>query len=342
MTMTFTHDTDRSDWYAVRESSSYLNNDWTRDAIKQIYSMPLLELIFQASSIHRRFHDPLYVQRCTLLSIKTGACSEDCAYCPQSARYATDLKPEPLMDVQSVAAAASEAKDAGSTRFCMGAAWREIKDNQDFVAILEMVKEVSKLGLEVCCTLGMLTSDQARRLKEAGLTAYNHNLDTSSEFYEKIITTRTYQDRLNTLRNVAEAGISVCCGGIIGMGETDEDRIGLIHTLATLPQHPESVPINVLVPVAGTPLAKQTPLPALDLARMVATARITMPESRIRLSAGRLNLSFAEQALCFMAGANSIFAGDKLLTTANCQEDQDELMFSLLGIKSSSEDNCSI
>jgi len=339
MTITFTHDTDRSDWYAVRQSSDYLNNDWSKDSIRQIYKMPLLELIFQAASIHRQFHDPLFVQRCTLLSIKTGACSEDCAYCPQSARYATDLKPEPLMDVQSVATAARQAKEAGSTRFCMGAAWREVKDNKDFDQILDMVKEVSQLGLEVCCTLGMLTSDQAKRLKESGLTAYNHNLDTSSEFYDKIITTRTYDDRLNTLRNVAEAGISVCCGGIIGMGESEEDRIELIHTLATLPQHPESVPINALVPVAGTPLAKQAPLPGLELARMVATARIAMPDSRIRLSAGRLNLSFAEQALCFMAGANSIFAGDKLLTTPNCQEDQDELMFNLLGIKSSINTN---
>lgn len=335
MTTTFTDDTDRSDWYAVRELSPYFRNDWSKDTVRQIYNMPLLELIFQASSIHRRFHDPLYVQRCTLLSIKTGACSEDCAYCPQSARYATDLKPEPLMDVQSVTTAARQAKEAGSTRFCMGAAWREVKDNQDFDAILDMVKEVSEVGMEVCCTLGMLTLDQAKRLKESGLTAYNHNLDTSSEFYDKIITTRTYQDRLHTLRNVAEAGISVCCGGIIGMGESEEDRVGLIHTLATLPQHPESVPINALVPVAGTPLANQAPPAAFDLVRMVATARITMPDSRIRLSAGRLNFSFAEQALCFMAGANSIFAGEKLLTTPNCAEDQDELMFKLLGIKSS-------
>ena len=354
MTTLSIHDTNRSDWYAVKhitapdQSSSASvfsdpfstpwtewRNDWTVEEIKEIYQTALLELVFQAAALHRQFHDPLYVQQCTLLSIKTGACSEDCAYCPQSARYATDLKPEPLMTVPSVIAAAKEAQQSGSTRFCMGAAWREVKDNQDFENILTMVKEVNQLGLEVCCTLGMLTLDQAVRLKEAGLSAYNHNLDTSSAYYSKIISTRTYDDRLSTLRNVSAAGINVCCGGIIGMGESEEDRIHLIHTLATLPEHPESIPVNALVPVAGTPLANQPTIQAFDLVRMIATIRIAMPSARIRLSAGRIQLSFAEQALCFMAGANSIFTGEKLLTTPNCEKNQDQVMFELLGIKSS-------
>ncbi len=311
-----------------------IKNNWTLEEIKEIYHSPLLDLVYQAAAVHRLFNDPLYVQKCTLLSIKTGTCPEDCAYCPQSARYTTEVKPESLMDLESVVKTAKEAKENGSSRFCMGAAWREVKNNQDFENVLAMVKEVSKLDLEVCVTLGMLTLDQAQQLKKAGLTAYNHNLDTSSDYYKKIITTRTYQDRLNTLDNVAKAGIDVCCGGIVGMGETDDDRIALIHTLATLPEHPESVPINALVPVEGTPLAEQKPIAAFDFVRMIATARITMPEARVRLSAGRLSLSLAEQALCFMAGANSIFAGDKLLTTPNCEEDQDQLMFDLLGIKS--------
>ncbi len=320
---------------------SVIRNTWTLEEVKQIYQTPLLELVFQAASIHRQFHDPLYVQQCTLLSIKTGACPEDCAYCPQSARYSTQVKPEPLMDINEVVKAAQEARDSGSSRFCMGAAWREVKNNQDFEDVLTMVKEVSKLGLEACVTLGMLTLDQAQRLKEAGLTAYNHNLDTSDDYYSKIITTRTYQDRLDTLHNVAAAGIDVCCGGIVGMGESIEDRIALIHTLATLPEHPESVPINALVPVDGTPLGSlpetsQQKINPFDFVKMIATARITIPMARVRLSAGRLSLSIAEQALCFMAGANSIFVGDKLLTTPNCEQDQDQLMFELLGIKSDS------
>ncbi len=352
MTTLSIQDPNRSDWYAVKNISeesqtcssstfshtfntpwSERKNDWTIEEIRQIYQTALLELVFQASALHRQFHDPLFVQQCTLLSIKTGACSEDCAYCPQSARYSTDLKPEPLMSVASVLAAAREAKESGSTRFCMGAAWREVKDNQDFENILTMVKEVNQLDLEVCCTLGMLTLDQAKRLKEAGLTAYNHNLDTSSEYYGTIISTRTYEDRLSTLANVSAAGINVCCGGIIGMGESEEDRIQLIHTLASLPEPPESIPVNALVPVTGTPLENQPQVQAFDLVRMIATIRIAMPASRIRLSAGRIQLSFAEQALCFIAGANSIFAGDKLLTTPNCEKNQDEVMFELLGIK---------
>ena len=316
------------------EESALIRNDWSLDEVRQIYEKPILELIFQAACVHRIFHDPLYVQKCTLLSIKTGACPEDCAYCPQSARYTTNVEPEPLMDLDSVLKAAHEAKENGSSRFCMGAAWREVKNNSDFEKVLSMVKEVSKLNIEVCVTLGMLTFEQASRLKEAGLTAYNHNLDTSSEYYDKIITTRTYQDRLDTLHNVAKAGIDVCCGGIVGMGEKDSDRIALIQTLATLPEHPESVPINALVAVEGTPLANQPALSVFDFIRMIATARITMPNARVRLSAGRTNFSVAEQTLCFMAGANSIFAGDKLLTTPNCGEDQDQAMFNLLGIKS--------
>ncbi len=316
-----------------QKTSALVRNDWTLAEVQNIYETPILELIFRAASIHRQFHDPLYIQKCTLLSIKTGACPEDCAYCPQSARYTTNVQPEPLMDIESVLKAAHSAKENGSSRFCMGAAWREVKNNSDFEKVLTMVKEVSKLNLEVCVTLGMLTFEQAERLKDAGLTAYNHNLDTSSDYYDKIITTRTYQDRLDTLHNVAKAGIDVCCGGIVGMGESNSDRVGLIHTLATLSEHPESVPVNALVPVQGTPLADQPALSAFDFIRMIATARITMPKARVRLSAGRTSLSVAEQTLCFLAGANSIFAGDKLLTTANCGENQDQAMFNLLGIK---------
>jgi biotin synthase len=268
-----------------------------------------------------------------LLSIKTGACPEDCAYCAQSSRYKTPVTSEKLLNVGTVVAAAQLAKDAGSTRFCMGAAWREIKDGEHFENVLEMVKEVDALGLEVCCTLGMLDQNQAKRLKEAGLTAYNHNLDTGENFYGEIITTRTYQDRLDTLKHVRDAGITVCCGGIIGMGESDDDRIDLIQTLATLPVHPESVPVNALVPIEGTPLADQPAVVAWDLIRMVATARVTMPKAKVRLSAGRLELSFAEQALCFLAGANSIFTGDKLLTTPNNALLEDDQMFKLLGLK---------
>jgi biotin synthase len=284
--------------------------------------------------VHRKFHDPKNVQQCTLLSIKTGACSEDCAYCPQSARYQTEVTAEPLMNVDSVVTAARIAKEAGSTRFCMGAAWREVKDNEAFDNVLQMVREVAAMDMEVCCTLGMLTEPQAAKLKEAGLTAYNHNLDTGENFYDQIITTRTYQDRLDTLENVRNAGITVCCGGIIGMGETDVDRIDLIYTLSTLPEHPESVPINALVPVAGTPLESQPLVPVWEMLRMIATARITMPKARVRLSAGRVRMSAPEQALCFLAGANSIFTGDKLLTTPNPDFDEDKKLLSVLGLSS--------
>jgi len=283
--------------------------------------------------VHRQYHDPGEIQVCTLLSVKTGGCPEDCAYCPQAARYHTGVKVHKLMEVEEVVEKAREAKASGSTRFCMGAAWREVRDNRDFDKVIEMVKQVNALGLEVCCTLGMLTHEQAQKLKEAGLYAYNHNLDTSEEFYQDIITTRTYDDRLNTLENVRAAKISVCSGGIIGMGERVEDRIGMLHTLATLPEHPESVPINALVPVEGTPLEDQPKVSVWEMLRMIATARIIMPKSMIRLSAGRVRMNLEEQALCFLAGANSIFAGDKLLTTPNPDYVKDQEMFQILQLR---------
>jgi biotin synthase len=310
-----------------------LKNNWSFDEIQAIYNKPLLELMYEAATIHRQYNQTGEVQVCTLLSVKTGGCSEDCAYCPQAARYNTGLKAHKLMNVDEVLAKATEAKQNGSTRFCMGAAWREVRDNKDFDRVLDMVKGVNKIGLEVCCTMGMLTEEQAQKLKEAGLYAYNHNLDTSEEHYEKIITTRTYQERLHTIGNVRSAGISVCSGGIIGMGESDEARIGMIYTLATLPEHPESVPVNALVAVEGTPLEDMKRVSVFEMVRMIATVRITMPKTMVRLSAGRLDMPVAEQALCFMAGANSIFAGDKLLTTPNPSFTDDMAMFDLLGLK---------
>ena len=284
-----------------------------------LLSLPLLDLIDQARAVHRRHHEDGEVQLASLLSIKTGACPEDCKYCPQSAHYAkeTGLKRETLLDVNDVLAKARLAKEAGATRFCMGAAWREVKDGPAFDSVLAMVKGVRALDMEACVTLGMLNAAQARRLAEAGLTAYNHNLDTSPEFYGEVVTTRTYQDRLDTIACVREAGVEVCCGGIVGMGESLEDRAGLLQTLANLDPHPESVPINALVAVPGTPLENAPPVDPLDLVRMVATARILMPLSHVRLSAGRRSLTREAQILCFLAGANSIFYGDKLLTTAN-------------------------
>lgn len=310
-----------------------IRNNWTREEITEIYNTPVLDLIFRAATIHRQHHDAQEVQVCTLLSVKTGGCPEDCAYCPQAARYHTDVKVHKLMEVEEVMQKAIEAKEAGSTRFCMGAAWREVRDNRDFDKVLSMVKGVSQLDMEVCCTLGMLTNEQAEKLKAAGLYAYNHNLDTSEEFYGDIITTRTYKDRLDTLENVRNAKISVCSGGIIGMGEKEQDRIGMLLTLATLPQHPESVPVNALVPVEGTPLEDQEKVSVWEMLRMIATARITMPKAMVRLSAGRVRMTLEEQALCFLAGANSIFAGDKLLTTANPSVVQDKEMFQILNLK---------
>jgi biotin synthase len=329
-----------------------VRHDWTKEEIAAIYHSPMYELLYRASSVHRMYWDPAEVQQCTLLSIKTGGCTEDCKYCSQSTHYKTFVKPTPTLKVQEVLAAAQRAKDAGSTRFCMGAAWRELGNKQNaFGHILDMVKGVNSMGLEVCCTLGMLNADQARQLKQAGLTAYNHNLDTSPEHYPKVISTRSYEDRLNTIANVRDAGISVCCGGILGLGEQETDRVGLLHVLATLPEHPESVPINALVAVEGTPLGdvvannnseneqtattttKTPPVDALDMVRMIATARIVMPRTMVRLSAGRLSFTKAEQFLMFQAGANSIFNGDKLLTTANPEFNQDQQLFDQLGLR---------
>ena len=310
-----------------------IRNDWTKEEIAEIYNTPLLELIYKASVIHHEYQETGEVQMCTLLSIKTGACTEDCSYCSQSIRNHTGLKVEALMKKEDVLACAKKAKDAGSTRFCMGAAWREVRDNRDFDRVLEMVKGVNEMGMEVCCTLGMITESQAEKLREAGLYAYNHNVDTSREYYPEIITTRTYDDRLETLKNVRNAGISVCSGGIIGLGEKYEDRIGMLHTLSTLPAHPGSVPINALVRVKGTPLEGNQKVDIWDMVRMIATARIIMPKAMVRLSAGRSEMTVTEQALCFMAGANSIFSGEKLLTTPNPDFDQDKMMFELLGLK---------
>ncbi|MCU0383889.1 MAG: biotin synthase BioB [Cyclobacteriaceae bacterium] len=312
---------------------SIIRNNWTLEEIQSIYNTPVLELIYQAATVHRQHHETGEVQVCTLLSVKTGGCPEDCAYCPQAARYHTEVKVQKLMEVNQVMEKAIEAKEAGSTRFCMGAAWREVRDNKDFDKVLTMVKGVSQMGMEVCCTLGMLTPEQAQKLKDAGLYAYNHNLDTSEEFYGDIITTRNYGDRLETLENVRQAKISVCSGGIIGMGEKEGDRIGMLHTLATLPEHPESVPVNALVPVEGTPLEYQEKVSVWEMVRMIATARIIMPKAMVRLSAGRVRMSVEEQALCFMAGANSIFAGDKLLTTPNPAYVDDKQMFQILQLK---------
>lgn len=315
------------------DTMTTIRTDWTREEIAAIYNRPVLALMYEAATVHRAHHDPQEVQVCTLLSVKTGGCPEDCAYCPQAARYHTNVKVHKLLEVQEVISKAVEAKESGSTRFCMGAAWREVRDNRDFDNVLEMVKGVSSLGLEVCCTLGMLTDEQARKLKDAGLYAYNHNLDTSEEFYNDIISTRTYDDRLDTLEHVRKAKISVCSGGIIGMGEREEDRIGMLHTLATLPEHPESVPVNALVPVEGTPLEDQPKVSVWEMVRMIATARIIMPKAMVRLSAGRVRMNLEEQALCFMAGANSIFAGDKLLTTPNPGYIKDQEMFQQLQLK---------
>ena len=312
---------------------AYTRTHWTKDQILELYNTPLLELVFQAATVHRQFHEPGEVQVSTLLSIKTGGCPEDCSYCPQAARYHTNVNVHKLMPVEEVEAAADKAKQGGASRLCMGAAWREVRDNKDFDRVLEMVKVVNSKGLEVCCTLGMLTESQAQKLKEAGLYAYNHNLDTSEENYSNIITTRTYDDRLNTIGNVRKAGISVCSGGIIGMGEGAEDRINMLFTLASMSPQPESVPINALVAVEGTPLQEQPPVPIWDMVRMIATTRIVMPKSMVRLSAGRTAMSLEGQALCFMAGANSIFAGDKLLTTPNPDFNEDMEMFRILGLR---------
>ncbi len=310
-------------------------HDWTDEEIGEVYAQPFPDLLFAAQETHRAHHDTSKVQLCTLLSIKTGGCPEDCAYCPQSAHYETPVDASSLLDVDDVLAAAREARENGSTRFCMGAAWRQVRDGREFEEVLTMVRGVRDLGMEACCTLGMLTEDQARRLAEAGLTAYNHNLDTGPDYYDRIITTRTYSDRLRTLEHVRTAGISVCCGGILGMGESLDDRIALLGVLARMDPHPESVPINALVQVAGTPLADAhvPPVDPIELVRLIATARIVLPLSRVRLSAGRTEMSPETQALCLLAGANSIFTGERLLTTPNPGEDHDRALLLKLGLQ---------
>lgn len=310
-----------------------LKHDWTKEEITAIYNKPFLDLVYEAASIHRENKDYNEVQISSLISIKTGGCAEDCAYCPQAARYHTDLAVQALMQVDQVIEVAERAKAGGASRLCMGAAWREVRDNRDFDRVIDMVKAVNELDMEVCCTLGMLTENQAQRLADAGLYAYNHNLDTSEEDYKRIISTRTYDDRLNTIKNVRKAKLTVCSGGIVGLGETVADRVSMLQTLANMAKHPESVPINALVPVKGTPLEDQPRIPIWDMVRMIATARIIMPKSVVRLSAGRNEMSTLEQAFCFMAGANSIFAGEKLLTTPNPAFTDDMAMFELLGLQ---------
>ena len=305
---------------------------WTKEEILEIYNKPFMELLYEAATVHRQHHDPNTVQVSTLLSIKTGGCSEDCGYCPQAARYHTNIEGNDLMSVSQVKAQALRAKETGSSRVCMGAAWRNVKDGQEFDEVLEMVRTINKLDMEVCCTLGMITENQAKRLSEAGLYAYNHNLDSSEEYYKEVISTRGYDDRLKTIENVRKTNVTVCSGGIIGMGESVEDRAGMLVSLSTLYPQPESVPINALVPVEGTPLAEQEQVPIWDMVRMIATTRIVMPETQVRLSAGRTQMSREGQAMCFFAGANSIFAGDKLLTTPNPDVNEDMEMFKALGL----------
>ena len=311
----------------------YIRHDWALPEVRALHDLPLLELVHRAQTVHREAFQENKVQLCSLLSIKTGGCPEDCAYCPQAARYHTFVPAQPLMETSDVLAAARSAREAGATRFCMGAAWREVKDGPQFDRVLEMVRGVRALGLEACCTLGMLTSGQARRLKEAGCTAYNHNLDTSRAAYSSIITTREYDDRLRTLQNVRDAGITICSGGIIGMGESVDDRCEMLRTLAAQDPHPESVPINMLVRVAGTPLAERPPVSTLEMVRMIATARLLMPRAMVRLSAGRMQMNAEAQLLCMMAGANSIFFGEKLLTTGNPDLAQDMALLAAAGIE---------
>jgi biotin synthase len=304
----------------------------TKQQLLELYNKPLLELVFEAASVHREYHNPREVQMSSLLSIKTGGCSEDCGYCPQAARYSTNVDAHKIMSVESVIEQAKNAKANGSSRLCMGAAWREVRDNKDFDSVIEMVQSVNNMGMEVCATLGMMTEDQAKRLKNAGLFAYNHNLDSSKEFYGDIISTREYEERLDTIDNARKAGLTVCSGGIIGMGEAVEDRVGLLMSYMEMENPPESIPINALVAVEGTPLEDQKPIEQWEMIRMVATSRIVFPQSVIRLSAGRTKMNMEGQALCFLAGAGSIFAGDKLLTTPNPEFNEDKEMFEILGL----------
>jgi len=312
---------------------SDIRYDWTQEEILAIYNRPLMDLIYDAASMHRKYHDPNEVQISSLLSVKTGGCSEDCSYCPQAARYQTEVEAEGLMKVEDVLAAAQNAKEGGASRMCLGAAWREVRDNRDFDNVLEMVKEINELDMEVCCTLGMLSEEQAQRLADAGLYAYNHNIDTSEENYNEVISTRTFDDRIGTHGHVRKAGVTLCSGGIIGLGESLEDRAGMLMALANSSKHPESVPINALVPVEGTPLEENEKVSIWEMVRMVATARLVMPGSVIRLSAGRKDMNEEGQAFCFMAGAGSIFAGDKLLTTPNPEVNEDVQLFKTLGLR---------
>lgn len=310
-----------------------IKHDWIIEELKELYDLPLFELISKSHHIHALAHDPTEVQLCNLISIKTGGCPEDCKYCAQSSRYQTSISAQPMMPLNAVVNEAKKAMEQGATRVCLGAAWREVRDNKQFEEVLQMIKTITEMGVEVCCTLGMLKEHQAARLKEAGLYAYNHNLDSSEAFYKTIITTRTYQDRLNTLDIARKADISVCCGGILGMGESYLDRLGLLLTLCQRNPHPESVPINRLSPIPGTPLENQPEVSVWEMIRIIAVARIVMPKAMVRLSAGRLEMSFEQQALCFFAGANSIFTGEKLLTVDNTPINKDEEMFHLLGLK---------
>lgn len=318
-----------------KNKTAAIRHDWTKEEIQAIYDQPLMSLVFQAATVHREWQRQDEVEVCTLLSIKTGGCPEDCSYCSQAARYHTDVNVQALLSTEKVLQHAEKARNAGATRFCMAAAWREVRDNRDFDRVIDMVKNVNEMGLEVCCTLGMLTEHQAQRLKEAGLHAYNHNLDTSEQYYNEVISTRTFDDRLNTIHNVRKAGITVCSGGIIGLGESHGDRIAMLTTLATMEKHPESVPINALARVKGTPLENNPKVDVWDMVRMIATARIVMPAAMVRLSAGRIEMTETEQAWCFMAGANSIFTGERetLLTTPNPGISEDIQMLSNLGLK---------
>lgn len=316
-------------------NNTKLRTNWTKEEIEEIYNLPLLDLVHKAATVHREWHNPEEIQLSTLLSIKTGGCPEDCSYCGQAARYHTDIKVQALLPTEQVIEHAQKAKDNGSSRFCMAAAWREVRNNRDFDRVIDMVKGVNNIGMEVCCTLGMLTEDQAVRLQEAGLHAYNHNLDTSEQYYEEIISTRTFDNRINTINNVRKAGITVCSGGIIGLGETHGDRISMLLTLATMPKHPESIPINALARVTGTPLENNKKTDTWEMVRMIATARIIMPSSMVRLSAGRIEMTDFEQAWCFMAGANSIFTGERetLLVTPNPGVSEDLQLLNILGLK---------
>ncbi len=313
-------------------SKTQIRHDWQLDEILELFALPFNDLIFQATSVHRQYHENNKVQISTLLSIKTGSCPEDCKYCPQSAHYNTQLKKEPFMEVEEVVKAAKEAKESGASRFCMGAAWRNLND-RDLDKVCDMVKEVKNIGLETCVTLGMVKEEQSKKLKEAGLDYYNHNIDTSPDYYKKIITTRKFEDRIETLNNVRQAGLNVCSGGIVGMGEERSDRAGMLMSLANLPQHPNSVPINMLVRVAGTPLDNKEALNQFEFIRTIAIARIMMPKAAVRLSAGREEMNDQTQALCFLAGANSIFYGEKLLTTDNPESQKDQALFNELGLQ---------